>query len=266
MAPHLFLSGNLKYVIYKLSPLIPTGDRTGDANVYDKRKMWIIRQMNEHLEAHFGQPRSNKESYERLINEKLSELADTRNGILTVIAIFGTVIIGVTDHNGPYYPWIIVGPAVSGLITYIVTTMRRREVKRKLSYIQNAYDNGYIAQNFMKGLLGVMGTFLDAINFHQLYTLHFYYVVIQGGISCMLDTKIKEIYPRELENTQVRKLYRILIENAYQMYKDHEKDLTDEQFLSLFNFSKAGLDLKNELDGYTKELIDYQAHKNNDSK
>lgn len=235
---------------------------------------WLVTQMEKILDAHNSQLKSNEEKFESFSNGKLTDLTDTRNSILSVIAIIAAFISIIAA----FFPVrlqttvesvIIAATALSIIVTYLVILNHKNRLETLLGNVENAYNDGYISQNFMKGFLHVCGSVLYtelSPDPEQLFLLYIYYLIIQGGISYRILSEYEKSFPREMKsNSELYQalstnLYMILINNAREQHKTYKQQLDGSKFSKLFNISKAGSELKTQFDDLVNKLI-YQKSK-----
>jgi hypothetical protein len=222
-----------------------------------ENKKWIISQMNSVLDAYQNGLRSNKEKFESSSNNRLSQLATRRNSILSIIGIIITVIVTLATVDSikaqvqPILVFFLIGSAAFGVFIYIRTNKQMLQQSERLLEIEKAYQEGYTVQNFMKGFLGRIGLLLDHISSKQLYSLHFFYVIIQGGIT----RKILDRYPKNQDG----RIYHLIIDNAkeiYRTYGEERGEFQKEDFLKLFLVYKTSISLFEEFKKMAECLSD----------
>jgi hypothetical protein len=229
-------------------------------NTVDTRenKKWIISQMNKVLEAYQNGLSSNKDKFESSSNDRLSKLATARNSFLSVIGIIITVIVSlatvdsIKDQVQPFLVFFLIGSATVGVFIYIRANYQMRQQSERLLEIEKAYQEGFRVQTFMKGFLGRTALLLEHLSLEQLYSLHFFYVVIQGGIT-------KEIFDRYREDetrNQDGQIYQIIIDNAKEIYNLKKEEFQKEYFLRLFSYYRTSTTLFGEFKKMAECLSD----------
>ena len=106
-----------------------------------------------------------------------------------------------------------------------------------MSTIEKSYQDGYAVQNFMQGFLGRHALLPNIITVTQLYFLHLYYVVIQGGITSKILVEIEKSFRLNKKDKQI---YETIIDNAKEVYEIYNNAFREEDFLKLFRFYKTG--------------------------
>lgn len=233
-------------------PSYPNTDNT-------ESKKWLIYEMLDLLEANNRQLHSNKHKFENFTADILSDLTDKRNVILTGIAIIVTALAAFAKDYEPYSLYSISASSAIGLFVYGYYEHLKRKIRSANEIVENAYSDGEVTQNFMKGFLDMWGSYLytpNSISSDQLCTLHEYYVVLQGGIV----SSIIRSYPQKqksnikLYNGLGMELYELLVNNAYDQYLKNKSRIESKQFLNLFKISKGGEGLKVKFDGFIRGL------------
>ncbi|MDQ3867926.1 MAG: hypothetical protein M3250_00025 [Thermoproteota archaeon] len=250
-------------------------DFTKNADIVDhtENKQWLITQIENTLESYQNSLESNKEKFEGLTDNYLSKLTSRRNSVLSVVGLIISVIVGlaaidfIQDIMKPWLMIVLVIDVVGGTVTYITANILMHRASKKLWDIEKAYDEGYIIQNFIKGFLSRRTLRINSVDINQLYTLHYYFIVLQGGITNKIISEYEKVYPKESYPKYyegiVSKLYCLLIDNAYETYNSHKQEFEKEQFLDLFKVGKEGEELLKEFEGLIQHLLKRYEHINN---
>jgi hypothetical protein len=223
-----------------------------------ENKKWIISQMNNVLEAYQNGLSSNKDKFESSSNDKLSQLATNRNSTLSAIGIIITVIVSLATVDfikaqiQPILVFFLIGSAGFGVFIYRRANHQMQQQSTRLLEVEKAYQEGYTVQNFMKGFLGRTALLLERISLQQLYSLHFFYIVIQGGIT----KKIFDMYREDETKNQDGQIYHIIIDNAKEIYGLKKEEFQKEYFLRLFTFYRTSTPLFGEFKNIAEYLSD----------
>lgn len=240
-----------------------------------ENKQWLVTQIENSLEAYQNSLESNKKKFESLTDNYLSKLTSRRNSILSVVGLIISVIVGLSAVGlaeglmKPLLMIVLVVDVVGGTITYITANILMHRASKKLWDIEKAYDEGYTIQNFIKGFLSRRTLRLDSINADQLYNLHQYFIVIQGGITSKIISEYEKVYPKEsypkYYEGVIPKLYCLLIDNAFETYNSHRQEFEKEQFLNIFKVSKESEELLKEFQALIQYLLTRYKYDNNTS-
>jgi hypothetical protein len=106
-----------------------------------------------------------------------------------------------------------------------------RQVSSKLSKIEEQYITGSTALGFMKGFLNMSLFELTQIHLDWLYTLNYYFMVLEGGITAKIKATYDEEYPKgfpKSSDDSVSKMYNAVISKATEIY-DSKKPIFDEK-------------------------------------
>ncbi len=193
------------------------------------------------MDIYHDQLNANKEKFEKVYNDKISELTNYRNAVLSafgiVISILGVLLtIDIFKNLLQLYLSIVVPTVVVSVLTiYISFTVMKQKMDSKLLNIQRAFHDGYTTINFMKSFVHKL-VLIDQLNEDQVYALSKYYTIIQGGIVKRIRRKIKENIgkkktEKDFYGESEYELYSLLIERACSLYEDNKNK---EDLLRIF--------------------------------
>jgi hypothetical protein len=197
-------------------------------NIYENKE-GIINQIGYQLDIYHNQLNANKEKFENYYNDKMLELSNYRNAILSTIGII-FAILALTNEifketTQSYLPIVLPIVISGGLATYLLFTFMKQRMNSKLLNIQKTFHDGYTTINFMKSFMHTP-VLINQLDSGQLITLNKYHRIIQGGIAQWIRRTIQEnIGKSKTENDFYGKvennLFSMLIENAHSLYDNN---------------------------------------------